>query len=264
MGAGAYTPLRMEWVSHTATGFFLGQILVKEEERPRRAGWWWTIAAICPDWLEFATRWFGDIHRGVTHSLYMWPILALLWAMAARRWGGDRVASLSRLWTAFFVIIGSHLLLDVFMPYRLYLAWPFVQTRWAWDIMPLYDVYIFAGWLILYAVKRWKKLPSLTTARLGLAIFLLVFSMRVGGKLRATSIAGQLTASAPLVTAIRTLPAYYQPWVWYVRLSDDLPQWTPINVLTGDSVPEDQMISPWFPRLPGREHVKRPASGRYR
>lgn len=131
-------PLSMEWVSHTTTAFFLGQLMVKPDERPRRAGWWWALASICPDWLEFGTRWFGDVHRGVTHSLYSWPILALAWAAAAHKWGkqsSGQIASLAKLWAVFFVVVGSHLLLDVLMPYRLYLAWPFTDTKWAWDIV---------------------------------------------------------------------------------------------------------------------------------
>jgi membrane-bound metal-dependent hydrolase YbcI (DUF457 family) len=247
----------MEWISHTATGFLIGQALLKPEDRPKRAGWWWALAAISPDWLELLTRWFGDIHRGVTHSLYLWPILALAWALAARRWGGEQTASLKRLWMVFLVIVGSHMLLDVFMAYRWYLAWPFVQTRWAWDIMPFFDVFIFAGWLILILVHRRWKLPSVMTAKIGLAIFLVVFSFRLVGKVRAESLALDLQTGTPRLVDIRTFPDYFQPWVWYAKLSPQLPEWSAINIVTGEVVSDGTMINPLFPPIPIRETLRK-------
>lgn len=249
----------MEWISHTTTGFFLGQLLVKEEDRPRRAGWWWAVASISPDWLEWGTRWFGDIHRGVTHSLYVWPLLALGWALAARRWGrlasGDAV-NLLKLWGVFFIVIGSHLLLDVLMNYRWYPAWPFSDTTWAWGIMPLFDVYIFAGWLALWLLTRKLKLSSATTAKLGLAIFLAMFAARSAGKVRAQILA----ASSPTLTAaveVHTRPTYYTPWLWLVRNGDRDASWSVVNVVTGEFL-EGYTRGRGFPPVPGRELIKLP------
>jgi len=242
---------RMEWITHTTTGFFVGQALIKEEDRPKRAGWWWAIASVSPDWLELGTRYLGDIHRGVTHSLYVWPILSLAWALSARRWGGAQTISLSRLWMAFLAVIGSHLFLDVLMPYRWYLAWPLSDVNWAWDIMPFYDVFIFAGWVILLIVHHWRKLPSTRTAKIGLLVFLAVFSLRTAGKMRAGVVAQKLLAGPATAAAIRTMPVYYQPWIWYAAppgASRDAR--TPINILTGEIIPNTEIIRPIFPHLP--------------
>jgi membrane-bound metal-dependent hydrolase YbcI (DUF457 family) len=241
----------MEWITHTTTGFFVGQALLKPDERPKRAGWWWTIASVCPDWLEVGTRYFGDIHRGVTHSLYAWPILALIWALAAKRWGGQPAASLIRLWVVFVAIIGSHLFLDVLMAYRWYLSWPFSQVNWAWDIMPFYDVFIFAGWVILLIAHHWRRLPSMRTAKLGLAIFLAVFALRSAGKLLADVLAERLLAGTKTAASMRTMPVYYQPWIWYASPSGSRrDSSTPINILTGQIVSPAQIVRPFFPPLP--------------
>ena len=249
----------MEWITHTATGFLVGQAMVKPEERPRRAGLWWTVASVCPDWLEVGTTWFGDIHRGVTHSLYMWPILALLWAAAARRWGGQGVASLQKLWLTFFAIIGSHLLLDIMMSYRLYFAWPFSNANGAWGIMPFYDLYIFVGWLLLLVVNRWRRWPSVMTAKVGLAIFLVMFSVRTLGKIRTHDLAESMIASTS--EWVDTRPTYYQPWILYARSSRTLPNWTPINAITGERVSPDQIISRWFPPIHWRRFFHRGGRG---
>ena len=240
----------MEWITHTATGFFVGQAIIKPEERPKGAGWWWTVASVCPDWLEVGTRYFGDIHRGVTHSLYAWPVLALLWALAAKRFGRS-AATLTRLWVAFAAIIGSHLFLDVLMAYRWYLVYPFSHVNWAWDIMPFYDIFIYAGWVILLIVHYWRKLPSMRTARIGLAIFLAMFVIRSAGKLRAEVLAPRLVAGTQTADTMRTIPVYYQPWIWYASPTGSRRDAsTPINILTGEVVSPSQIIRPYFPPLP--------------
>ncbi len=249
----------MEWISHTTTGFFLGQLMLKEEERPKYAGWWWALASISPDWLEFLTRWFGDIHRGVTHSVYVWPFLALAWAAVARKWGRQEtgeIAGLAKMWAVFFVVVGSHMLLDVFMSYRWYLAWPFSHVTWAWGIMPFYDVYIFAGWLGLWYLNRKLKLSSATTAKIGLAILFFVFSVRGVGKIRAHSIIanGSLIAGS---AGVRTRPTYYQPWIWFARDGSSEGDWKPLNVVTGEIL-QDYTRGGGFPPLPGQELVKLP------
>jgi membrane-bound metal-dependent hydrolase YbcI (DUF457 family) len=249
----------MEWITHTTTGFFVGQALLKPDERPRRAGWWWIIASVSPDWLEVITTWFGDIHRGVTHSLYLWPVLALVWAATAYRWGGERVASFGRLWLTFMAIIGSHLLLDIMMSYRLFFAWPFTDANWEFGIMPFYDLYIFIGWMLLLIVNRWHKLPSVMTARIGLLVFLLMFTIRSAGKLRTTLLAEEMTATR--TEQIETRPTYYQPWILYARSTHSLPNWTPINIITGERVPHDQIVRRWFPPIRWRSFFRRGGRG---
>jgi membrane-bound metal-dependent hydrolase YbcI (DUF457 family) len=247
----------MEWVSHTTTGFFIGQVMLKEEKRPKWAGAWWAIASISPDWLEWGTRWFGDIHRGVTHSLYVWPFLALAWAAAARTWGRHEtheVASIGKLWVIFFVVVGSHFLLDAMMNYRYYPAWPFSEDSWNLGVMPLFDIYIVIGWLGLWWFHRRLQLSSAVTARIGLAIFLVMFSVRSVGKIRAHTLAaeGPLIASA---SDIVTRPTYYTPWIWFVRDGRGESEWTPLNIVTGE-VLTDYVRGRGFPPIPGRELVK--------
>lgn len=249
----------MEWISHTTTAFFLGQLMLKEEERPKRAGWWWAIASVSPDWLEWGTRWFGDIHRGVTHSLYVWPFLALAWAVVARKWGRretGEIAGLAKMWAVFFVVVGSHMLLDVFMSYRWYLAWPFSQETWAWGIMPLFDIYVFAGWLGLWYLNRKLHLSSAATARIGLSVLLFVFTARSVGKIRAHAI---LSDGSQLASAVdfQTRPTYYQPWIWFVREGSPGHDWKPLNVVTGNIL-HDYTRGGGFPPLPGQEIIKLP------
>ncbi len=247
----------MEWVSHTATGFFIGQLMLKEDERPKRAGWWWVIASISPDWLEWGTRWVGDIHRGVTHSLYVWPLLALAWAVAARKWGRQETqefAGAGKMWVVFLVVVGSHLLLDAMMNYRFYPAWPFSDATWNLGVMPLFDIYIVVGWLGLLWVNRKLRLTSAATAKLGLAIFLVMFSVRAAGKVRAQSLASDV-AMLDNSTDADTRPTYYTPWIWFVRDGRGGSEWTPLNIVTGEIL-TGYVRGRGFPPIPGRELIK--------
>jgi hypothetical protein len=187
----------------------------------------------------------------------MWPILALAWALAARKWGGEKVATLHKLWLIFFAIIGSHLFLDIMMSYRLYFAWPFTDARGSLDIMPFYDLYIFVGWLLLLAVNRWRKWPSVLTAKIGLLIFLVMFSVRTVGKLRTEQLAQTMMASH--TSQVETRPTYYQPWILYARSVQTSNQWMPINILTGQRVSPDHIINRWFPPIRWRSffHFRR-------
>ncbi len=245
----------MEWLTHTTTGFFVGQAMLAPEERPKRAGWWWIVASVSPDWLEVITTQFGDIHRGVTHSLYAWPILALAWAAAAHRGGGEKVASFQRLSLVFSAILGSHLLLDIMMSYRLYFAWPFTDARWSFDIMPFYDLYIFVGWLLLLVIHRWRQWPSMKTAKIGLLIILVMFTVRATGKLRTELLAANMIDHQ--TEQIETRSTYYQPWIWFVRSTRTFPHWTPINIINGESVARDQIIDRWFPPINWRAFFRR-------
>ena len=122
--------------------------------------------------------------------------------------------------------------------------------------MPFFDVYVFAGWLILWYLNRRLRLSSKTTARLGLAIILAMFCLRGVGKTRAQSIM-QSEASAMSAVVVETRPTYYQPWIWFVRGGSDKQDWTPLNVLTGELL-LGYTRGGGFPPLPGQEIVKSP------
>jgi len=121
--------------------------------------------------------------------------------------------------------------------------------------MPFYDLYIFIGWVLLLVVRRWLQLPSMMTAKIGLVIFLTMFSVRAVGKMRTEQLAVDYVPDR--AERIETRPTYYQPWILYIRSSQSIPRWTPINVLSGQTVADDQIIERWFPRIPIRRYLRR-------
>jgi membrane-bound metal-dependent hydrolase YbcI (DUF457 family) len=236
----------MEWISHGVTGALVGNVILPAEDRPRHAAAWWVTAALAPDWLGAAVHGLGEAHRGVMHSLYALPVLALLFALAARRWSGNPNARTARLWVAFVAVIASHLVLDALTCYRYNPAWPFVRTDWSVGIMPMFDIYVFAGWLLL-AVFRFRRRALQSTAAIGLAIFAAAVLVRGAGKLRADSYATSALAGGG-EGEVRSVPDYFRPWVWYVRPQAYPYGWWAVDVIGPRALNE---VAPKDPRRIG-------------
>ncbi len=143
----------MDPLTHTATGLFLSRIGLKR----------WTplatpillLAANAPD-IDIVTLAGGPLsylhyHRHLTHSFAAMPVMALgtvalVWLFARKkeiRWAGAFFAAL--------IAVFSHLMLDLTNAYGIRLYLPF-SARWLhFDITNLYDLCIWAVFLICIA-----------------------------------------------------------------------------------------------------------------
>jgi inner membrane protein len=150
----------MDPLTHTATGLFLGRIGLKR----------WTplatpillLAANAPD-IDIVTSAGGSLsylhyHRHLTHSIAAMPVLALgtvalVWAFARKKkihWAGAFFAAL--------IAIATHLLLDLTNTYGVRLFLPF-SARWLrLDLMNVYDLWIWAVFLLCIAAPFLGKL----------------------------------------------------------------------------------------------------------
>ena len=139
----------MDPLTHTATGLFLSRIGLKR----------WTplatpillLAANAPD-IDVVSLSGGSLsylhyHRHLTHSILAMPLMALgtvaLVALVARKkihWAGAFFAAL--------IAVASHLLLDLTNTYGIRLLLPF-SARWLrLDITNVFDIWIWAVFLV--------------------------------------------------------------------------------------------------------------------
>ena len=92
------------------------------------------------------------LHRGLTHSLFVLPLVAwALWAWFRRR--GGRVSEAPRAWFwAFQLALVTHPLLDAFTVYGTQLLWPLPAPPVMWSSLfivdPAYTVWLLAGVLV--------------------------------------------------------------------------------------------------------------------
>jgi membrane-bound metal-dependent hydrolase YbcI (DUF457 family) len=176
------------------------------------------------------------------HSLYALPVMALLFALAARHWSGKPNVGIARLWIAFVAIIASHLALDALTCYRYNPAWPFLRTDWSVRVMPMFDIYVFAGWLVL-AVWRFRRRTLRSTAAIGLAVLAAIVLLRWAGKARADDFAMAALSAKSSTMEVRSVPDYFRPWVWYVRTPANPNGWWAVDVIRArvlnESIPKD-------------------------
>ena len=115
------------------------------------------MAAAFPD-VDFVAGCFGSVaylhhHRGVTHSLVMLPLWALLIAgLCALIWRRDRS------WRAYFCVaalgLGAHILGDLITSYGTMIFAPFSDARLGWGTTFIIDLW-FSGIIVAGLVAAW-------------------------------------------------------------------------------------------------------------
>ncbi len=152
----------MDNVTHAALGITAGVIVHRRGGSLPAAALAGLLAAEAPD-LDVFIRSAGDPlvsfrwHRHFTHSFAFMPVWALLSALIAgwcfrRRpdadWKGLLLPGLAGALT--------HLLCDGCTSYGTMLLWPFAETRYAWDCLPIIDLFATLPLLVL-AILAWRK-----------------------------------------------------------------------------------------------------------
>ena len=159
------------------------------------------------------------LHRGVSHSLFVLPLLGwAIWAWFRRRRG--RVAQAPRAWFwAIQLALVTHPLLDAFTVYGTQLLWPLATPPVMWSsvfiIDPAYTVWLLVG----VAVATWAG-PR-PAARRALAAGLVLSTAYLGWSLLAKGLvereAGRSLARLGLADAPRfSVPMPFNTLLWRV------------------------------------------------
>ena len=113
------------------------------------------------------------LHRGLTHSLLVLPLVAAAIWWLFRRFGNGRVAASPTRWFwAIQLALVTHPLLDAFTVYGTQLLWPFAPPPAMWSsvfiIDPLYTVWLLIG--VLVAAFAGPRLLGKRAIAVGLAL----------------------------------------------------------------------------------------------
>ncbi len=179
----------MDPLTHGLAGAAAAQS-VSSEKKHRPAAFTAFFAALLPDLETFihhpADPLFNiEIHRQFTHAFLFIPVGALITA-ALLWWLMRNYLSFRELF--FFSLLGfaSHGLLDAVTSYGTELLWPFSDTRFAWNLLPIVDplltsvmavlvaaswyfrrqvfAWAFLGWLLLYLMAGFVQRERGTAA----------------------------------------------------------------------------------------------------
>ena len=152
----------MDNVTHAALGIAAGIAVHRRGGSVSAAAVAAQLAAEAPDLDIFiraaddplvAVRW----HRHFTHSLVFMPVWGLLSAWLTSLFFHRRHnVGWRELFLPGFVGALTHLLCDGCTSYGTMLLWPFTETRYAWDCLPIIDLLATLPLLVL-AIMAWRK-----------------------------------------------------------------------------------------------------------
>ena len=154
----------MDNVTHAALGIAAGIVLRRRGASLPAAAVAGLLAAEAPD-LDVFIRSAGDPlvsfrwHRHFTHSFAFMPVWALLSALLTAwffRWRKLGEAPWRDLLLPALAGALTHLLCDGCTSYGTMLLWPFTDRRYAWDCLPIVDLFATLPVLTL-AILAWKK-----------------------------------------------------------------------------------------------------------
>lgn len=201
-------------------GLRLGQGL---DRGPRGLSLLCVVAASLPD-IDSVAGWFGPEsyllhHRGVTHSLFALPFLALLLAFGARRLGSDLTLRQGFLASALALL--SHLFLDVITAFGTQLFAPFSDVRVSFPGVFIVDPAFTLPLLALALAARLNPERARALALWGLA--LLVAYPLAGNALRLnmqSRYEALLTRRGQAFDRVVLTPDALAPYYWKVLLEN--------------------------------------------
>jgi len=176
------------------------------------------LASAFPD-IDFIFWFFGDLsylnnHRGLTHSIIMLPIWALLLAYAfAWLWRGRYG------WREFYVVsvlgIGIHILGDVITAYGTMIFAPFSMAKFAFPTTFILDPW-FSGIILLALLLAWGRRQYATPIAVGgLLVLLGYIGYQATLHKKALDIARTYANSNAWQTAeVHALPQFLLPHHW--------------------------------------------------
>ncbi len=150
----------MDPLTHGLAGAAAAQSLA-DKEKHRPAAITAFVAALMPD-LEFFIQKSSDplfnieVHRQFTHSFVFIPAGALITA-ALLWWFMHRRLSFGELFLFSALGFATHGLLDAVTSYGTELLWPFLDTRFAWNLLPIIDPLLTIGMAALASAAFWYR-----------------------------------------------------------------------------------------------------------
>jgi len=218
----------MDSLTHIALGACLGEVLL-DRKLGRKAMVWGAVAQSLPDIDFIANFWLRPpasllAHRGITHSLLFMAASGFALALAAEKWHRPHNISFGKWLRFLLLVIGLHLLLDVFNNYGVGWFEPFSSTRLSINAIyvadPWFSLWPAIGCLALIFLKldhphrlRWAAFGMILPALyLGYA---LSNKKMIDDDTKRAAVAAHIPYDRLLST-----PTPLNNWLWFVMLED--------------------------------------------
>lgn len=158
-------------------------------------------------------------HRGFSHSVFVLTALAALMTWLVRRRWPDAAYGTGRFFTAVWLVLITHVLLDAFTVYGTQMFWPLAPTPESWAaifiIDPVYTLPLLLAVLMALAIGLAGKGGGVLVGALVFSTAYLGFGL--GARLLAEQRAGEaLRAQGVAVERLRAVPMPLNTLVWRV------------------------------------------------
>ena len=186
----------MDPVTHGLVGAAASQS-VSKKEKLRPAAFTGAVAAMLAD-LDIFIHIPSDplfnieVHRQFTHSFVFIPVGALI-ATLLLWWIMKKHLSLKEIYIFSFAGYATSGLLDSFTSYGTQILWPFLETRFAWNVISVVDPIVTTGLIIFVGLSVWKQKKLFTLLAWAWLILFLLFGwfQKERGKSAALELAEQ-------------------------------------------------------------------------
>ncbi len=219
----------MDVVTHAASGALVALAL------PRRPMVRWCLpffaaCACLPDLdivLSTSPGLFIALHRGISHSLVLAPLLAFVWALLARplwRPATKDHLPLGRLWLSFWTCLIIHLWLDCITTFGTRVFLPFSELRVRLNAVFIVDLFLTVPLLTL---TLWAWLSERLRRRLAAAglVWLVLYPCLCMGlnHLNARALEANLSRDGQTVSHTTLLPDFFTPFYWRALYIETMP-----------------------------------------
>ncbi len=210
----------MDIVTHAISGALMAYAL-PQRPKVRFCILFFALAACVPDLdILFCTTpsLFLNLHRGISHSIFAAPLLALLLALIAfplRRRTTPQAFSLRTLWLLCLTCLLVHIGLDCITTYGTMIFLPFSDFRVRLNAVFIVDVFLTLPMLVFFCVCVFKKTGRRKIAYMGLAWMVLYPGLCLAlSSWAGHALANNLRAEGRTIHELVLLPDFFTPLYW--------------------------------------------------
>jgi inner membrane protein len=227
-------------ITHALTGAVIARAIDDE-----KIGNWGTIAGLAIGFFPdtdfvlglFNRHFYLEYHRDFTHSLLLIPFYALFFS-----WLFVKISKRPSFWTFYkicFLVLVSHVMLDLLTSYGTMIFSPFFEHRFSWDLIFIVDL-IFSGIiffpLLLSLLWERKSQWICRGSLVGLTLYILFCWTQHNQAIKVTNAFAQNLKEE--IIQVASMPQPLSPFRWanYVETKDKVYQGFVDILRKGDSL----------------------------
>jgi len=211
-------------ITHALTGAVIARAIDDE-----KIGNWGTIAGLAIGFFPdtdfvlglFNRQFYLEYHRDFTHSLLLIPFYALFFS-----WLFVKISKRPSFWTFYkicFLVLVSHVILDLLTSYGTMIFSPFFEHRFSWDLIFIVDL-IFSGIIFLPLLLSflWERKSQWICrgSLVGLTLYILFCWTQHNQAIKVTNAFAQNLKEEIIQVAFMPQPLSPFRWANYVETKD--------------------------------------------